>query len=168
MRHLDRDAAPVRPTDRLAGAGNLRHAAIVLALLLALAPGLAAAQQAPSSRVTVETLARTTSSWDGAPYERYPAGPPELSVLKISIPHHTALSWHTHPMPNAAYVLSGELIVEKRDGPSKRFTAGQVVAEMVGSTHRGVTGSEPAVLIVFYSGTPGMPLSEEVPGAAGR
>jgi len=71
-------------------------------------------------------------------------------------------------MPNAAYVLSGELTVEKRGGPSKRFTTGQVVAEMVGSIHRGITGNEPVVLLLFYPGTPGMPLSEEASNATGR
>jgi len=146
----------------------VHRATVLLALLVALAPGPAVAQQAESSRVTVETLIQTTSSWDGAPYQHYPAGAPELSVLKISIPAHTALSWHTHPMPNAAYVLSGELTVEKRGGPSKRFTTGQVVAEMVGSIHRGITGNEPVVLLLFYPGTPGMPLSEEASNATGR
>jgi quercetin dioxygenase-like cupin family protein len=146
----------------------VHRATVLLALFAALTLGPAVAQHSESSRVAVETLIQTTSSWDGVPYQHYPAGAPELSVLKISIPAHTALNWHTHPMPNAAYVLSGELTVEKRGGPSKRFTAGQVVAEMVGSTHRGVTGSEPAVLIVFYPGTPGMPLSEEASDATGR
>jgi quercetin dioxygenase-like cupin family protein len=37
----------------------------------------------------------------------YPAGRPELSVLKIAIPPHSQLKWHTHPMPNIAYILIG-------------------------------------------------------------
>jgi len=49
-----------------------------------------------------ETLLRSSSSWDGKPYAAYPTGRPELSVLKITIPPHTALKWHNHPMPNAA------------------------------------------------------------------
>jgi quercetin dioxygenase-like cupin family protein len=108
-----------------------------------------------------EILLRSSSSWDGKPYTAYPAGRPELSVLKITIPPHTALKWHTHPMPNAAYVLSGELTLErKEDGKKQRVTAGQVVAEMVDALHRGVTGERSVTLIVFYAGTKGMPLSE--------
>lgn len=111
--------------------------------------------------VKVETLLRSDASWDGVPYVAYPSGPPELTILKITIPPHSALPWHTHPMPNAAYVLSGEITVEKKaDGKRKTLVAGQVLPEMVGELHRGMTGDQPVVLIVFYAGTKGMPLSE--------
>jgi quercetin dioxygenase-like cupin family protein len=114
-----------------------------------------------ATHVTAETLLKTGASWDGTAYPRYPEGAPELTVLKITIPPRTELPWHTHPMPNAAYVVSGELTVEKRDGgPTKRLAAGDVLPEMVGAAHRGVTGESPVVLIVFYAGTNGMPLSE--------
>jgi quercetin dioxygenase-like cupin family protein len=62
-------------------------------------------------------------------------------------------------MPNAGYILSGELTIEKRDGTKKHFVAGQAVTETVDSLHRGVTGAEPVVLIVFYPGTTDLPLS---------
>jgi quercetin dioxygenase-like cupin family protein len=121
--------------------------------------GTVAGEDRPA--VQSETLLQSSSSWDGKPYTAYPAGQPELSVLKITIPPHTALKWHTHPMPNAAYILSGALTVErKEDGKAQRFTAGQVVAEMVDALHRGVTGDAPVTLIVFYAGTIGMPLAQ--------
>jgi len=63
-------------------------------------------------------------------------------------------------MPSAAYIVAGELTVERRkDGKKKRFTAGQAVSETVDTFHRGAAGSEPVVLIVFYAGSPGMPLT---------
>lgn len=128
--------------------------------LLLLTP-LSAAHAAEASGVVVENLMQTSQSWDGATYERYPAGPPELTVLRITIPPRTALPWHTHPMPNAAYVVSGELLVEKQiDGATRRLVAGDVLPEMVGPVHRGVTGDAGVVLIVFYAGTKGMLLSE--------
>ncbi len=131
-----------------------------LLLLLILAVPLAA-RSADLPGVTVETLVKTSTSWDGTDYQHYPAGPPELTVLKITIAPNTALPWHTHPMPNAAYVESGELLVEKREGgATKRLVAGDVLPEMVQARHRGVTGSAGVVLIVFYAGTKGMPLSE--------
>jgi hypothetical protein len=62
-------------------------------------------------------------------------------------------------MPNAAYILSGDLTLEKKDGSKKHFIAGQALTETVDSIHRGISGADPAVLIVFYAGTPGLALS---------
>jgi quercetin dioxygenase-like cupin family protein len=74
------------------------------------------------------------------------------------------MKWHTHPMPNAAYIVSGEITVEEPGGKEKQhFVAGQVVPETVATVHRGVTGDQPVVLIVFYAGVKGMPLAELKP-----
>ena len=133
-----------------------------VALFLFSAPlltsGAVLAADAPTA--TNEVLLKSTSSWDGTPYIRYPDGAPELTTLKITIPPRTELAWHSHPMPNVAYVLSGELTVEQREGgQSKTIKAGDVLPEMVDINHRGRTGDNPVVLIVFYAGTKGMPLS---------
>ena len=110
------------------------------------------------------TLLRSSSAWDGVPYTDYSKGPPELSVLKITIPRHSTMKWHTHPMPNAAYIVSGEITVEEPGGKEKQHSvAGQVVPETVATVHRGVTGDQPVVLIVFYAGVKGMPLAELKP-----
>jgi quercetin dioxygenase-like cupin family protein len=83
-----------------------------------------------------------------------------LTVLEIIIPPHTALPWHQHPVPNAAYVVSGELTVEdRRTGKSLKVVAEQAFAESVNSSHRGVTGDKQAVVIVTYSGVDSTPLS---------
>jgi len=120
---------------------------------------------AAAGDVAMETLLQTSTSWDGAAYKNYPAGQPEISIVKVTIPPHTKMQWHTHPMPNAGYLLSGELTVERQDGSAKHhYTAGQAIAETVGTVHRGVTGDSPAVIIVFYAGTKGMPLSQPVKG----
>jgi hypothetical protein len=63
-------------------------------------------------------------------------------------------------MPNAGYVLSGELTLEGRDGVREHFVAGQAITETVDRIHRGVTGQAPVILIVFYAGAPGLPLSQ--------
>ncbi|MDR7006186.1 cupin domain-containing protein [Paraburkholderia strydomiana] len=118
-----------------------------------------AAADLPNSERTVSTvLLRSDHSWDGTRYKSYPAGQPQLTMLKIAIPAHTALPWHTHPMPNAAYVISGTLNVESRDGRHKKtLHAGDTLPEMVGISHRGVTGDAPVELIVFYAGVKNMP-----------
>ena len=66
-------------------------------------------------------------------------------------------------MPNAAYIVSGEVTVETQDGVKRRFVAGEVIPETVDTVHRGTAGGEPAVLLVFYAGVKGMPLSQKAP-----
>ncbi|QVE19560.1 cupin domain-containing protein [Pseudomonas cichorii] len=113
-----------------------------------------------TNQPTSQILLEATQSWDGTPYKAYPEGQPELSILKISIPANSTLKWHQHPVPNAAYVLSGELTVEaKEGGKSIRIKAGETLAEMVDIIHRGKTGNTPVELVVFYAGAAGTPLS---------
>jgi quercetin dioxygenase-like cupin family protein len=128
--------------------------------LLASAAGGASAESAIESPIEIETLVQSTSAWDATPYTSYPAGQPLISVLRITIAPHTTLKWHFHPMPNAGYILSGELTLEERGGMRRHFVAGQAISETVNRIHRGVTGEAPVVLIVFYAGAPGLPLSQ--------
>lgn len=119
-----------------------------------------ATQSLCSQGPTTQTLLKSSSAWNALPYQRYPIDPPELSVVKVSIPANTDLEWHRHHSPNAAYVLKGELTVEDRNGNLQHFKEGEALAEMVDQQHRGRAGDETVELIVFYAGTPGMALSE--------
>jgi quercetin dioxygenase-like cupin family protein len=131
-----------------------------MTLALALFRQATAAEKAQSG-VRSETLLQSSSSWDGEPYESYPPGQPELSVLKITLQPHTKLEWHSHPIPSAAYIVAGELTVErKEDGKKKHLGAGQAVSETVDTFHRGIAGNEPVVLIVFYAGSEGIPVTQ--------
>ena len=124
---------------------------------------LAADAVDPKSAVST-VLLQADHSWDGSTYEAYPAGQPQLTVLRITIPAHTALPWHTHPMPNAAYVISGTLHVETRDGQHQTtLHAGDVLPEMVGTVHHGWTDESPVELIVFYAGVRGVPTAAKAP-----
>lgn len=127
---------------------------------------LASALHAQSvSSANVDVLAKSDSSWNGVKYQSYPKGQPQLTVLKMTIPAHTALPWHTHPVPNAGYVLSGQLTIEDRaSGKKQTFQAGQAFTESVNKVHRGVSGDQPTVLIITYSGTPGVPTFVPVKG----
>ena len=112
-----------------------------------------------------EVLVQSHQSWDGTNYTHYPSGPPELTVLKITIAPHSALPWHTHPFPNAGYILSGDLTIhDKQSGKAVTYHAGQAFAESVDRVHRGESGDTPTVLIVTYAGTPGKPTSNAVKG----
>jgi quercetin dioxygenase-like cupin family protein len=134
---------------------------VIVTLAYVLSQQAMAGEDAQSA-VRSETLLRSSSSWDGEPYKSYPPGQPELSVLKITLQPHTKLEWHSHPIPSAAYIVAGELTVErKEDGKKQHFFAGQAVSETVDTFHRGVAGNEPVVLIAFYAGNPGVPLTQE-------
>ncbi|MDN3693977.1 cupin domain-containing protein [Chryseobacterium tructae] len=107
------------------------------------------------------TLLNTTKSWDGTPYPNYPQTKPEISVLKISIPPHQQLDWHKHPVINVAYVAKGEVLLEKKDDGKKIWVReGEAVPETVNLVHKGQTGDKGVTLIVFYAGTPGVPITE--------
>jgi quercetin dioxygenase-like cupin family protein len=110
--------------------------------------------------IVIRELLRTGTSWNGTAYGAYPGGVPEPVVARITIPAHKELTWHSHPMPSFAYVLSGEITVEDDKGNKKHFTAGEVMPETVHTAHRGFVGDQPATFIVFYARTKGMPLSQ--------
>ena len=136
---------------------------IALTAIVAAASLSNAYAQAGADKVAAaqrEVLLQADHSWNGNPYTHYPTGRPELTMLKLTIAAHSKLPWHTHPFPNAAYVLSGTLTVhDKISGKTKVFHQGEAFAESVDDVHRGETGDEPVVLLVTYSGTPGTPTS---------
>jgi quercetin dioxygenase-like cupin family protein len=113
-----------------------------------------------------QVLLEADHAWNGRAYEHYPEGKPLLTVLKITVAPHAALPWHTHAVPNAAYVLSGTLTIQERaTGKTTTVHAGQVLAETVGDVHRGVNeGDEPVVLVITYAGAAGIPTSTPVGG----
>ncbi|WP_260928330.1 cupin domain-containing protein [Novosphingobium sp. 9] len=117
------------------------------------------------SSAHVDVLAKSTKSWNGKRYTAYPKGQPELTMLKMTIPANTALPWHKHPYPNAGYVLQGQLTIEDRaSGKKETFHTGQAFTESVDDVHRGVSGPTPTILIITYSGTPGVPTFKAEPG----
>jgi quercetin dioxygenase-like cupin family protein len=133
----------------------------VASLTVALAP--TRANSVASGRR--EVLLQTTQSWNGKPYSHYPTGQPQLTTIKLTIAPHTALPWHTHPFPNVVYVLSGTLTLhDKASGRTEVVHQGQAVGESVDDVHRGESGDEPAMLLITYAGTPGVPTSAPAAG----
>ncbi|MDQ0430946.1 quercetin dioxygenase-like cupin family protein [Pantoea agglomerans] len=113
-----------------------------------------------ASTVDVEKLLEAENSWDGKSYKRYPLGKPQLTILKISVAPNSYLDWHQHPIPHAAYVLNGNITVQKKDGGALHTVhAGETIAEVVDTLHRGYTDNEGVTLIVFYAGERNVPLS---------
>ncbi|MGU3377440.1 cupin domain-containing protein [Chryseobacterium sp. M5A1_1a] len=146
---------------------NLLHSTLFVVLtILTLSCDSSSSHEQPSEysdKIESVTLLKTIKSWDGTLYSSYPSGQPEISVLKISVPPNKALDWHKHPVINAAYIEKGEIQIErKEDGKTQWVKQGQVLPEMVNIAHRGKTGDKGATLIVFYSGTTDLSLSEPV------
>ncbi|GBQ87997.1 hypothetical protein AA23498_0266 [Acetobacter nitrogenifigens DSM 23921 = NBRC 105050] len=112
-----------------------------------------------------EILLEATKSWNGKPYTHFTTGPAELVTIRLTIAPHTVLPWHSHPFPNAGYVLSGTLTLHDRaSGDSHTFHAGEAFAESVDDVHRGESGDEPTVLLITYAATPGTPTSVSAKG----
>lgn len=131
--------------------------AAILPLLIATVPVVGA-----DTGLAVQTriLVKSAAAWNGRGYEKFGEGRPELTVARITIPAHTRLPWHTHPMPSVGYILSGHITVEDRaTGQKKLFKAGAAIPEQVNAAHRGFTDDEPAVIVVTYAGTVGQPRS---------
>lgn len=147
---------------RTAGIVTLLAGASLTAILAQNLASHAAMKVAAGQR---EVLLQTSQSWNGKPYTHYPTGQPQLTTLKVTIAPHTALPWHTHPFPNAVYVLSGTLTLHDRDsGKTLVVHQGQAVGESVDDVHRGESGDEPTVLLITYAGTPGVPTSVPAKG----
>lgn len=120
----------------------------------------------PSNGVTAkrETVLQAQQSWDGKRYAHYPKGQPEITMIRLTIPPNSVLPWHTHPVINVGYVLAGTLTLRDRaSGETHVYRQGEGFAETVDTEHRGESGDTPTVLLLTYSGTPGVPTS--VPAA---
>jgi quercetin dioxygenase-like cupin family protein len=145
-----------------------RHQTAALTVVIAAMSLSGASAQSTNSKVAPaqsQVLLKSDHSWNGVSYTHYPTGHPELTMLKLTIAPHTTLPWHTHPFPNAAYVLSGTLTIrDKQTGKTNVVHEGEAFAETVNDVHRGETGDEPVVLLVTYAGTPGVPTSVPAKG----
>ncbi len=110
--------------------------------------------------VVVETLAKSSSSWDGDVLPDYPKGNPEITILRIKIPAGAELPMHEHPVINAGVLLSGELTVVTKDKKKMHLKAGDSIVEVVNKWHYGKNeGTQTAEIIVFYAGTVDKPIT---------
>lgn len=136
-------------------------------LLLALALTALAAPAAAAPRST--TLVSTATTWNAAPIRYQCPTRPQVTAVKVEIPAGEATAWHTHPVGNYAYVISGTLALELADGTHHAFKPGDAFAEVVGTVHRGkAVGTEPVVLVVWYMGEAEKPFTEAAPDEPGE
>lgn len=133
--------------------------AATLLSVVAYSTGAAAAEKYGQT-TQVETLAKGTESWDGASLPAYPAGQPEVTLLKITIPAGQKLPMHSHPVINVGLLLKGEITVQTESGKTLILRAGDPIVETVNTWHHGEsTGTEAAEIVVFYAGSKGQPVT---------
>lgn len=106
---------------------------------------------------TSELLTESFLSWNGDSLPAYPSGKPKISIVKVTIPPHSELPHHYHPVINAGLLLKGELTVIDIKGNILKMKAGDPIIEVVNTIHYGKNdGDEPAEILVFYAGAEGM------------
>lgn len=109
--------------------------------------------QAPFS----ELLAESYLSWNGDSLPAYPSGKPKISIVKVTIPPHSELPHHYHPVINAGVLLKGQLTVVDVHGNILEMKAGDPIIELVNKIHFGRNnGDEAAEILVFYAGAEGL------------
>lgn len=114
--------------------------------------------------VQVSKLVQSTQSWDGTLLAPYPAGQPEITILRITIPPGTRLDTHQHPVINAGVLLAGELRVVTQDGKTLQLKTGDPIVEVMHTWHYGINeGTVPAEIMVFYAGVSGQPITVKEP-----
>lgn len=107
-----------------------------------------------AGNVESSTLVKSAQSWDGSALPAYPKDAPEISVLKITIPAHTELPLHKHPIINAGYMVKGSLKVVTDENKTLQLKTGDALIEVVDRWHYGVNeGDEAVEIVVFYAGT---------------
>ena len=104
-----------------------------------------------ASAATSKDLIKSTQSWNGNELPAYALAQPEVTIKEIIIAPGEKLPWHQHPVINAGILLSGELVVQTREGKKLHLKAGDTLIELVNTSHTGQNiSTEPAKIVVFY------------------
>jgi len=110
--------------------------------------------------VKVESLLKTDTTSIGQKiiYPNFQSD--EVTISKVTIPPGKSTGWHKHTIPVFAYVLKGNLTVELENKQTRQFSENTTFSEVINVFHNGVNnGKEDVVLIAFYMGEKGKPLS---------
>jgi quercetin dioxygenase-like cupin family protein len=110
--------------------------------------------------VVVEPLLKTDTTSIGQKISYPHVQDAEVTILKVTIPPGKSTGWHKHEFPVFAYVLKGTLTVELENGKIIQLPENSSFSEVIDTFHNGINkGTENVVLIAFYMGEKGKPLS---------
>jgi len=125
---------------------------LIPAIFLFLLPHTTALSSEFNDRIQSQENLSTTKTWDGAPIH-YPSGTAKVTGAIHTIPPGVETGWHMHPVPCFALILEGDLVIELKDGRTKKLKAGDTLAEVIGTLHNGKnTGKVPLKIAIFYIG----------------
>ena len=113
-----------------------------------------------NNEIKVESLLKTdtTSIGQKIVYPNFLSD--EVTIAKVTIPPGKSTGWHKHTIPVFAYVLKGNLTVELENKQVKQFPENTTFSEVINTFHNGINnGKVDVVLIAFYMGEKGKPLS---------
>ena len=120
-----------------------------------------AAQSHYNKGVILEPILKTDTTSIGQKIVYPQFANDEVSIMKVTIPPGQATGWHKHRFPVFAYVLKGTLTVEVENGKSQQFGTNSSFSEVINTNHNGKNNEpEDVVLIAFFLGEKGKPLSE--------
>ena len=111
-----------------------------------------------AEKAKAKILLQETTSWNGDSIS-YPKGDAQISVVKIMVPRGVVIPMHCHPMPLAAYMISGAIEVTTSSGEKKTFRQGDAFLEVMNRWHSGRGIGENSELIAVYAGSQALPLS---------
>ncbi len=137
-----------------------RRISLSFFLIVALSTVVASAVAAdyPGGVKAIQLL-KATEAANGQKLSYCRTDKPEVTALLVEIPVGGSTGWHSHPIPVYAYVLSGALTVEIKDGGTYEYREGDALVEVINTPHNGITkGDKPAKLAVFYTGEAGKPI----------
>jgi quercetin dioxygenase-like cupin family protein len=110
--------------------------------------------------VQIASILKTDVTSTGQNFEYPDASKDEVSVVKVTLPSGKETGWHKHNFPVFAYVLKGTLTVAIENAGTRQFLEGSSFAEVIHTFHNGKnTGAQDAVLLAFFLGEKGLPLS---------
>jgi len=113
-----------------------------------------------NNEIKVEPLLKTDTTSIGQKIIYPDFQSDEVTIAKVTIPPGKSTGWHKHTIPVFAYVLKGNLTVELENKQQKQFPQNTTFSEVIDVYHNGVNnGKEDVVLIAFYLGEKGKPLS---------
>lgn len=114
-----------------------------------------------NKEVVLETILKTDTTSIGQKINYPSFVNDEVSIVKVTIPPGKSTGWHKHNFPVFAYVIQGTLTVEIENHKPLNFNANSSFSEVINIIHNGINkGEEDLVLIAFFMGEKGKPLSE--------
>lgn len=114
-----------------------------------------------NKEVVLETVLKTDTTSIGQKISYPDFANDEVSIIKVTVPPGKSTGWHKHSFPVFAYVVQGTLTVEIENRKPLHFKPNSSFSEVINTMHNGVNnGKEDLVLIAFFMGEKGKPLSE--------